>query len=273
MGTIKSLKQLKGHRAVVTGASSGIGEQYAKQLAALGVNLVLAARRLDRLDFLAEQLRSKYSVKVDCVAVDLGAPGAAKKLFDAATSNGQSVTLLINNAGLGKYGLFMDFPLEDHQAILQVNSVSPTELTYFFVRHMLKHGQPSWITQVASIAAFQSVGNFSVYSATKSYLRIFSETLAFELRKTPIKVMCLCPGGTYTEFFEQSGQKITPSGHRTMMTSEAVVQGGLKAMLNGNTVFVPGLLNKLACFFPRFLPRGLSLFLAFKAMSRAVEKV
>ncbi len=264
---------LVGSRAVITGASSGIGKEYARQLAALGSDLVLAARRLDRLEELAKELKEKYRIQVQCIQIDLSVIGAAKELFEKATANSQKVNLLINNAGVGKYGLFMDFPLEDHQATLTVNTVAPTEITYLFVSHMLAHGLKSYITQVASIAAFQPVGNFSVYSGTKGYLRYFSETLAFELKNTSIQVMCLCPGGTYTEFFEHSGQKITSSGHATMMSAERVVRLSLQAMFKGKTVFVPGILNKLACFFPRLLPRNLGLFLAFKTMNRAVEKV
>jgi short-subunit dehydrogenase len=101
----------------------------------------------------------------------------------------------------------------------------------------------------------------------------FSESLAFELRDTAIKVMCLCPGGTETEFFQHSGQKITRSGYATMMKSEDVVRSATQAMLKGNAVFIPGFLNKLACFFPRFLPRSLGLYLAFKTMNQAVERV
>src|SRR6185312_2676583 len=113
---------------------------------------------------------------------------------------------------------------------------------------MLAHAKPSFITQVASIAAFQPVGYFTVYSGTKGYIRYFSETVAFELKNTNVHIMCLCPGGTYTEFFENSGQKITTSGHATMMKAEDVAKSGLKAMLKGKTVHTPGTLNKLACF-------------------------
>lgn len=266
-------EKLKGQKAVITGASSGIGQEYARQLASLGVNLVIAARRLDRLEQLAQDLRKQHSIQVTCVQVDLAQSHAAKKLYEGALADGRPVTILINNAGLGKYGSFMDFPVEDHLSTLQVNSVAPTEITYLFVKHMLAHGKKSFITQVASIAAFQPVGNFTVYSGTKGYVRYFSETLAFELRHSNVSVTCVCPGGTYTEFFEHSGQKITSSGELTMMSSSDVVRGGLKAMFRGSRVFVPGILNKIACFMPRLLPRNLGLSIAFKTMNRAVEKI
>ena len=270
---MKSNGKMNGHLSLITGASSGIGEQFARQLAELGSNLILAARRVDRLESLAADLRKTFGVSVTCIPVDLSAPQAAKELFKTATAGGQKITCLINNAGLGKYGSFIDFPYEDHHSTLQVNMVAPTELTYLIVKHMLAHGQKSYIVQVASIAAFQPVGFFSIYSATKGYLRFFSETLAFELRNTPISMMCLCPGGTYTEFFEHSGQKITQSGQSTMMTSQEVVRSSLIALFKGKTVFVPGWINKLACFLPRFIPRGMGLYLAFKTMNRAVERV
>jgi len=265
--------KLSGHRAVVTGASSGIGREFAFQLAAMGADVVIVARRRDRLIQLADELRSKFQVQVDCVDLDLSLSGAAQTLFKKATYQSSPVTLLINNAGVGRYGSFMDFPLEDHLVTVQVNSTTPTELSYYFVRHMLAHGKKSYLVQVASIAAFQPVGNFTVYSGTKGYLRAFSETLAYELRDTDIGVTCICPGGTYTEFFQHSGQKITSSGHLTMMSAESVVRSSLKAMFRRQSVFVPGFLNKLACFFPRFLPRGAALSMAHFTMSRAVERV
>lgn len=263
---------LQGHRAVVTGASSGIGKEFSHQLAAMGCDLVIVARRLDRLNDIANELISKYQINVECVQADLTSTGVAQVIFERATEKSKIVTMLINNAGLGKYGLFTDFPYSDHHAILQVNAVVPTEITYLFVKHMLSHGKKSHIIQVSSIASFQPVAYFTVYSGTKGYMRYFSETLAFELRKTNINVMCLCPGGTYTEFFDYSGQKITSKGHKTMMSAAVVVQLALKSMLNGETTYIPGFLNKLACFFPRFLPNKLSLLLAFKTMNQAVKK-
>jgi len=271
---MENSKILSGHRAVVTGASSGIGREYARQLAALGADLVIAARRLDRLEILAQELKAKHqNLDVKCIQIDLCKPNAARTLFEQSIADSKKVTILINNAGIARYGSFMDFPLEDHQDTIRVNALAPTEASYLFAQHMLAHGKKSYITQVASIAAFQPVGYFTVYSGSKGFMRYFSETLAFELRKTNVSVLCLCPGGTYTEFFEHSGQKITSTGHATMMTAQDVVSLGINAMLKGKTVLVPGILNKIACFLPRILPRNLGLFLAFKTMNRAVNRV
>lgn len=266
------MKSLQGHCAVVTGASSGIGQEYAKQLAAMGSDLIIVARRVDRLNRIANELEDQFAVKVEAVESDLLQPTSAKEIFDKATLNNREVTILISNAGIGKYGSFLDFPVRDHLSTVRVNSVAPTELTYYFLQHMLEHGRQSYIHHVASIAAFQPTGYFTVYSGTKGYIRYFTETLAYELQRTNVSVTCTCPGGTYTEFMLNSGQKITPSGRRFMMTSQQVVQSSLRAMLRNQPVFVPGIINKLACFFPRLLPRGLALHLAFKTMNRTVER-
>ena len=266
-------KFLADHRAVVTGASSGIGAEYARQLAQLGASLVLVARRLDRLETLAAELRAKYGVGVSTISLDLSTPGAAKTLFDRATAGGKEITLLVNNAGIGRYGSFMDFSVSEHLSTIQINSSAPTEATYLFVQHMLKHGKPSYITQIASIAAFHPAAYFSVYCGSKGYLLYFTQALAFELKDTNIKLTCVCPGGTYTEFFEQSGQKITAHGHRTMMSAQDVVRSSIRATLRGKVIYIPGVLNKIACFMSRLLPRGLAVKLAFITMNKAVERV
>jgi len=264
---------LKGHRALVTGASSGIGADIARLLGARGADLVIAARRLDRLQALAQEIEKQYGVRVECIESDLAQSGAVQKLFDGATRGGQAITILVNNAGIGKYGPFLEFSLKAHQDTFQVNSSAPTELCYLFSQHMLKHGKPSHILNVASIAAYQPVAFFSVYSGTKGYLMYFSEALAFELKDSNVKVTCLCPGGTHTEFLAAAGQELTESGHGTMMTSQAVAEIGIQAMLRGQVICIPGILNKLACFFPRLFSRKFGLWIAFKMMSRAVNRI
>ncbi len=263
---------LKSHRALVTGASSGIGADYARALAALGSDLVICARRTDRLESLARELHAKHGVTVDVLSVDLSQPHAARELFQKATAGGKRITVLINNAGLGPYAPFLETEVSEHLQTLDVNIRALTELSHLVGVHMRAHGAESFIQNVASISAFQGVSGFSVYSASKSYVRIFSEILRAELASSQISVSCLCPGGTYTEFFEHSGQKITDKGRSAMMTSEEVVRQALRGMLRRRSVIVPGLLNQLACFLPRFLPRGLALEVARLAMNRSVER-
>lgn len=262
-------QDLKGHRAVVTGASSGLGEEYARQLASRGADLVIAARRVDRLKKLATELEGRYQVSVEVVTSDLVKPGAARELFSRATENGRQVTILINNAGVGPFGRFVDASVDKHVATLQLNSVALTELCHYFSTHMLEHGKRSFISNVGSIASFQGVPNFAVYSGSKAFVRVFSEILARELKRTNVSVTCVCPGGTYTEFSATNGQILKDSAHSVMMTAEQVVTISMEAMLRSRVFVVPGLVNKLACFLPRFLPLSVSLTCAEIAMNRS----
>lgn len=267
------LKNLKGHRALITGASSGIGEQFARQFAALGADLVIAARRVDRLQTLASELQDRYGVHVEAIQSDLTLPGAATTLFKAATQAGRPVTILVNNAGIGKWNEFWEPPMVDHLNTMQVNMVAPTELAHLCVRHMLDHRQPAYILNVSSIATFQPVEGFAVYAGTKAYLTYFSEVLDSELKGTKIRVCCLCPGGTLTEFLDHAGQKLTERGNFGMMTAERAVQIAIRGMLAGRRLVVPGALNKIAAFFPRLIPRRWALAIATQTMNQAVTRV
>lgn len=264
-------QDLKHHRAVITGASSGLGEEYARQLAARGADLVIVARRVERLQKLAEELAVRHGVKLEVLQLDLTEPGAARQLFEAATAQGREVTMLINNAGIGPFARFLDEQLEKHLAAIELNVVALTELCHHFGRHMQAHGRRSYIKNVGSIASYQGVPNFAVYSGTKFYVRVFSEVLARELRGSRITVTCLCPGGTHTEFSEANGQVLKASAQSMMMSASVVVALGIRGMLAGRAIVVPGFINKLACFFPRLFPSGLALTLAQIAMERSAS--
>ncbi len=266
-------QDLKGHCAVITGASSGLGEEYARQLAARGADLIIAARRIERLQKLATELAAKYAVKIEVLQLDLTAPGAAVKLFEAATGRGREVSILINNAGIGPFARFLDEKLAKHLSTVQLNTVVLTELCHHFATHMLAHGRRSYITNVGSIASFQGVPNFAVYAATKFYVRVLSEILGRELKGTKVTVTCLCPGGTHTEFSDSNGQVLKDSAQSMMMSASIVVAIGIRGMLAGRAIVVPGFINKLACFFPRLVPNGLALTFAQLAMDRSASPV
>jgi short-subunit dehydrogenase len=138
---------------------------------------------------------------------------------------------------------------------------------------MIAQNKNCYIANIASIAAFQGAPSFATYAATKVFNRIFSEILNRELRGTQVSVTCVCPGGTYTEFLEKNGQVLKEAGRATMMTADAVARIGLKGMFQRKAVIVPGWINKLACFLPRLLPRGLALILAEIMMNRSVGKI
>ncbi len=253
--------------AVVTGASSGLGVEFARKLAARGHNLVLTARRLDRLTALADELRGGHHVDVHVVQLDLAEPGAPEVLLERATANGRRVHVLISNAGFGQFGQFLDTPLQRHADVLRLNAATLTELSWHFARHMREHGEPSHILHVASIGAFQPVPGMAVYAAAKSYVRNFSEALAFELRSSAVRVTCLCPGGTTTEFTEVAGVELNNLARGTMMTAAAVAGIGLDALFAGTPDVTSGLVNKLSGLLVRFAPRSLATRIAAAAMA------
>ena len=272
MSTGATHPQLKGRLALVTGASSGIGEAYAKLLAEQGSDLILVARRKERLLDLGARLERDHGVQVHVLPGDLSDPNTPQRLIEEATAIGD-VQLLVNNAGVGSYGPFLDRPLDVQLRTVDINSRALMEMCWRFGQHMREHGKPSWINNVASIAAYQSTPGYAAYSGSKYFVRVFSETLAHELKDTAIAVSCLCPGATYTEFMENAKIEVTERGHATFMSAEAVAQIGLEGLIRGKTVVVPGAVNKLATFLPRFAPTGLSLAIADVAMRKTVREV
>jgi short-subunit dehydrogenase len=258
-------------RAVITGASSGIGEAFANLLASQGVNLIIAARRGEHLNLLASKLTEKFKVSVEVLSLDLTEELAAEKLFQFATQDGKIVNILINNAGVGPYRQFVKTSLDDHKKTLQLNINSLTGLTHLFATHMLGHGKQSHILNVASVASYQPIPKFAAYCASKSYVRIFSEILHYELKDSNVSVSCLCPGGTKTEFLDNNNQK-SKSGDAFLMDAEKVAFIGLKGTFAKKSVIIPGLFNKLSCLFPIFLPNSMNLKIAEKALKMAVEE-
>ncbi len=248
---------LRGHRALVTGASSGIGADVARALASRGAQLVLTARRADRLEALAAELRAAHGVTVEVIALDLGAPGAAAALWDAATATG-AVDVLINNAGFGHFRPFDSVEPARDAEMLRLNIVALVELCHRLVA-AIPAGRPGWIMNVASIAAWQATPNFATYAASKAFVRNFSEALFYELRPRGIKVHCLCPGGTHTEFHASAGAgDYGAIARASMLPSAAVAERGVRALLRGKKTLVTGVMNKLSCFFTGMLPRWLS---------------
>ncbi len=258
--------QLKGQRALVTGASSGIGDQVARQLAAKGADLVITARREARLETLAEDIRKRYEVEVTVIALDLGEPTAAGQLWDATEGQDRPVDILVNNAGFGTQRLFVDIPWELSLQQLQVNLLSLTELTYRFIRSMKKRGA-GHVLNVSSIGAYLPCPQFATYAAGKAYVRNFTEALAYELEGTGVRACCLCPGGTATEFSEVAGQSLPKVVAMTMMSSERCARIGLAALFRGRRNIVSGLSNSFGMFLLRFVPRRLAAWIAAKVLT------
>ena len=260
------MKKLSGLTALVTGASSGIGESSAQQLAARGADLILTARRRDRLDALADRLREAHGVHVEVIDMDLGEPDAAEQLFQKTEGAGRRVDVLVNNAGFGIHESFTDIAWERTQSQLQLNILSLTQLTHRFVRAMLARDR-GWVLNVASIGAYMPVPSYAAYAASKAYVRNFSEALAHELRRTSVRVTCLCPGATATEFMAVAGHDV-PAGLRfALMSPDRCARIGLRALFAGRRNVVAGWSNGIAMWFMRFLPRWAIVRIAALAMS------
>jgi short-subunit dehydrogenase len=250
------MEQFKGKTALVTGASSGIGESIARRLAQAGAHLVLVARREQRLQALATELSQQHGVNIRIIARDLAADGAAQALYDELRQADMSVDVLINNAGIGQQGDFLDESLESHRKTINLNVMATHDLTWLFARDMVARGN-GHILLVASLAAFMPVPRFTTYAASKAYVLNLGTSLATELAPRGVSVATLCPGGTATEFFEHSGQEFDKLRTMAMMSSDAVARAGLKGLANGRTVIVPGILYKVSVAGLRLIPRRL----------------
>ncbi len=252
---------LQGALAVVTGASSGFGADFARILAGHGCELVLTARREDRLKALADELARDYAAVSHVVAVDLSAPGAPQILADRIAGIGKPVDVLVNNAGFGLYGDFLDQPWERERALIEVDVTSVVHLTRLFAPGM-RERRRGWILLVSSIGAFQATPTYAIYSAAKAFVLSFGEALAGELRGTGVKVSVVCPGVSPTEFIGAAGQRPTLYQRLNMMKSRTIAEAGIRAMLAGKTCRIPGVQNSIPVFLMRFTPRRVATALA-----------
>jgi short-subunit dehydrogenase len=248
---------LKAKTALVTGASSGLGVDFARRLAQLGCNLILVARREDRLQAVRQELTQHYPVKVEIVVMDLEAPDAAQALYDRTAGSGQVVDVLVNNAGYGLYGEHMDIPWEKEKAMLDLDILVVAQLTKLFVAEMLKRNF-GYVLLVSSIGGYQPSPTYASYSAAKSYVLNLGEALNYELRHTGVGVTVVSPGITATEFLKVSGQQPSLYQRLMMMKSEDVTRIGIDAMLRRKPSVVPGLMNAATVWSNRLIPRRMS---------------
>jgi short-subunit dehydrogenase len=245
---------MKKETILVTGASSGIGLELARIAAADGHSLILVARNEERLRQLAQELQRAHGTQVTTIPLDLSTPGAAERLAAAIAERGLQVDGLINNAGYGLYGPFLEHDPADQLGIIQLNVAALTDLIQRFLPGMVSRGYGR-ILNVASVAAFVPGPYLAVYHATKAYVLSLSEALAVELRGTGVTVTALCPGPVITGFQERSQMGLT-AGHRLMLVrADAVARQGYQAMRRGKRIAIPGLLNRLLVFGTRLAPR------------------
>ncbi|MET1074421.1 MAG: SDR family oxidoreductase [Umezawaea sp.] len=246
------MKTFQGSTALVTGASKGLGVAYATELARRGARLVLVARSRDALEELAVRLRERHGTTVDVIPADLGDPAGPARVVAELDGRGIEVDLLVNNAGLGSVGPFLDRPLEQHLLSVDVNVGGLLALTHLIGGRMLTRGSGG-IVNVASTAAFQPMPYQSSYAATKAFVLSFSEALASELRGSGVVVMAAHPGGISTGFFDGTTATIDP---RFADTPERIAVRTLDDFARGRHASYPGrAATRVATVVPRLLPR------------------
>jgi short-subunit dehydrogenase len=237
---------------LITGASAGLGVEFARQCSAKGQRLVLVARRKDRLEALAKELGNARAI-----ALDLGEPGAAERLLADLREHGKQVETLINNAGFGLFGKFASSDPGRLRAMVDLNCGVLTELCRLAAPAMIEQGRGA-ILNVASTAAFQAGPGMAVYFATKAYVLSLTEALHEELKAHGIKVSCLCPGPTRTEFGEVAGFHNHGMFDKFAMSAEKVVEIGLAGLDKNRAIVITGALNKTGAALARLAPRALS---------------
>ena len=245
--------------AVITGASSGIGEEFARQLASRGYDVVLVARRIDRLNTLAGKLREVHQVECVAVEADLANPEERDRLCDALEADKGRMEILVNNAGFGTHGFFHETDLQRELEMINVNCAAPVHLTKRFLPWMLER-KKGYVLNVASLSAFTPGPVMAMYFATKAFLLSFSEALWEECRDTGVNVLALCPGPVKTEFQGSAG--ISPkarSSGTAPLPVERVVDDALRGLFDGKRVVIPGYQARLAATLSKIMPKGRAL--------------
>lgn len=245
----------RGKWALVTGASAGIGQALARELAAGGTNLILTARRLERLEEFAAELRAKFSILTEVFDADLTQPDAPEKIFAFTQKRGLAVELLINNAGFGQFGEVSSIAAQRMVDMVQVNCSAVVHLTRLYLPQMIARRSGD-VLILASTASFQAVPFISVYAATKAFDLLFAEGLAEEVRPHGLRVCALCPGSTESEFFQVAGQEHVLAARRRE-TAEKVARVGLGALAKGKSSVISGMGNAFGVVSQRLVPRRL----------------
>lgn len=254
-------KNWRGRWALVTGASAGIGVALAKELASAGANLILTARRRERLGQFAESLRAMHSVQTEVLPADLTQPNAPQDIFRFTQQKGIVVEILINNAGFGQYGALAQVEARRLLDMVQVNCTTVVHLTRLFLPGMVERRRGD-ILILASTASFQAVPFITTYAASKAFDLLFAEGLAEEVRPYGVRVCALCPGSTESEFHAVAQQEQFTS--KRPETAEKVARVGLEALVSGKSCVISGLGNYLGAQSQRLVPRRLVTRVAAK---------
>ncbi len=247
------MKDFKNRWGLITGASSGIGEEFARRLGSLGMNLVLAARRVDRLNAIADEVRNAHNVTVHAIQADLLADGQPDRLVQQVAELGVTIDLLINNAGFGITTLCEETDVDEVQRMIDLNVGVLTRMTYAYLKPMLARGSGT-IVNIASQASFQPVAYMPAYGATKAFVLTFSEALWSEVRTRGVHVMAVCPGFIKTEFLDVA--QVPARFAKSALTPKHVVDAAIKGLRRRWPYVVVGLNANVMTFLPRLFPRG-----------------
>jgi short-subunit dehydrogenase len=258
---------------VITGASAGIGQALACTFARNGHAVLAVARREERLRELSQEMAQKHAAAVHPMALDITSPGAPQALFEEAVRVFGKVHVLINNAGMSPYQEFHELHYKHLCQIISLNIQALTELCYWFMPHMLAHGEPSHVVNVGSVGGYAPLPCFSVYSGSKHYVRVFTNLLNHEYRRSNIRVSALHPGGVLSEFQVLAGQRPKKLAQKTMMTAEQIAEKAYPAILKGKRVIVPGAMYQLAVLTGKILPFPLAIRVMELIYHQNVEKV
>jgi len=247
--------------ALITGASKGIGKEFAISLAKRKYSLLLIARTEKLLSELATELQNKYGVTVQYYAIDLSAKDAAKNIIEWCKKGGYDVSILMNNAGYGLHGAFEKVALAEQLNMMQLNMGTLVQLTHYALPLLKQYKGKSYILNVASTAAYQAVPYLGIYSATKSFVLSFTRAIRQELKGSNVSVTCLSPGTVETHFMERAGmdkvKKIAKQADKFNMQPDDVAEFGIHAMLKGKAEVIPGFANKVGAYSSRLLPKNL----------------
>jgi hypothetical protein len=252
---------------LITGASGGIGEEFARQYAAKKKDLILVARSEERLHEIAKQLSSRHAVKVEVLAKDLSLLAAADEVYEACQTRGWDVDVVINNAGFGIFGEFAKQDKHHLEQMMMLNMVTLAKLTRHFLPGMISK-RSGGVINVASTAAFQPIPTFAGYAATKMFVLSLSEALHEEVRSQGVKIMALCPGPTQTGFFERAEQAsgIKGSIKISMQKADDVVRLAISRFEGGERVTIPGLINKMGAYSASLAPKSWVLKISQKML-------
>jgi short-subunit dehydrogenase len=239
---------------LITGAGSGMGAALAKRCAAEGFNLILLGRNEEQIRDLKASLLEHHHIIVQTLVLDLLSPDAAAYVHKKCHQKGWVVRILINNAGLGQWGMFEQLSVDEMREMLQLNQSVLVELCHFFIP-MLKEVPYAHILNVASTAAFQPTPYFSVYAASKSFTLFFSQSLRYELRGSKVNVSCLCPGPTDTPFFDKVGFDMVNYAKGAIMQPKEVADVAIRGLMEKKAIIVPGFSNSIGAMLSRHFPR------------------